>query len=288
MDSSRRHRFIKSAHCFQAFQAMRIPLHAASTGYFLIVSLFPGLVLLLSLLRYTSLDADRLSNLVAGLLPEVLRPAARDFVLNADRHFSGSMVGLSAGAALWSAGRGIYGLMQGLNSVYGVEETRGWLLTRLICTAYTFAFLLILLLTLILQVFGATLWKRFGGVSGGLLTWLAEFTVGRYCLLMALQTALFCWMYQVLPNRHSKFRQNLPGALLSSAGWLLFSDLYSLYTRYFSGFQSVYGSVYIIAVGMLWLYCCLSIVFYGGALNRWLRKSGEISGKNSMFFRKID
>lgn len=275
-------------HRFRHLRAMQIPLHAASAGYFLILSLFPALVLLLSLLRLTSLDAGSLSDLVAGLLPEVLRPAAREFVLNADRHFSGGMVGLSAGAALWSAGRGIYGLMQGLNSVYGIRETRGWLLTRLICTAYTFAFLLILLLTLVVQVFGATLLARFPDPSCAFLSWLASFAVGRYCLLVALQTTLFCWMYRVLPNRRSGFRENLPGALLASAGWLLFSDLYSLYTRYFSGFQSVYGSVYVLAVSMLWLYCCLSIVFYGGALNRWLRKSGEISPNNSMFCGKMD
>jgi membrane protein len=58
--------------------------------------------------------------------------------------------------------------------------------------------------------------------------------------------------------------------VLAALGWLGFSDAYSLYVAHFSGFANVYGSVYAVALAMLWLYCCISIVFYGGGLNRYL------------------
>lgn len=263
---------------------LQIPLYAAGAGYFLILSLFPALVVLLGLLRLTTLDVESLGKLLAGILPETLLPAAREFIRNADRHFSGSMVGLSALTTLWSAGKGIYGLMLGLNRVYRVRETRNWLLTRVICTAYTFAFLLILLLTLMLQVFGNVL---AAGLSSRVPEPLRRFLTSvllRGCLLVALQTGFFCLMYRVLPNRSPGFRENLPGALLACAGWLLFSDLYSLYTESFAGLRGVYGSVYALALGMLWLHCCLSILFYGGALNHWLQTSGE----KPVFFGKMD
>ena len=48
--------------------------------------------------------------------------------------------------------------------------------------------------------------------------------------------------------------------------------LFSVYVERFSRYSSVYGSVYAVALSMLWLYLCLSIVFYGGALNRLLKK----------------
>jgi len=63
-----------------------------------------------------------------------------------------------------------------------------------------------------------------------------------------------------------------PGAVFSSLGWLIFTQLYSVYVEYFAGLSLVYGSVYAVALSMLWLYFCISIVFYGGALNYWLRK----------------
>ena len=76
----------------------------------------------------------------------------------------------------------------------------------------------------------------------------------------------------VLPNRKNRFWDALPGALMASAGWLIFSNLYSVYVEYFAHLSNVYGSVYAIALSMLWLYFCMAIVFYGGALNRLLRE----------------
>ena len=92
----------------------------------------------------------------------------------------------------------------------------------------------------------------------------------RFFLLLFVQTSIFTLMFMVLPNRPNRFWDSLPGALLASLGWLIFSDLYSIYVERFAGLTSVYGSVYAVALSMLWLYCCVSIMFYGGALNRYL------------------
>ena len=89
----------------------------------------------------------------------------------------------------------------------------------------------------------------------------------RAALLFVLQTGFFVAMFTVLPNRKNTPGESLPGALLASAGWLVFSKLYSVYVEHFAKLSNVYGSVYAIALSMLWLYCCMSIVFYGGALN---------------------
>ena len=92
----------------------------------------------------------------------------------------------------------------------------------------------------------------------------------RFFFLLILQTTIFTVLYMVLPNGKNTFFDSLPGALLASSGWLIFSDLYSIYVENFSGYANVYGSVYAVALSMLWLYFCMAIVFYGGALNRLL------------------
>ena len=92
--------------------------------------------------------------------------------------------------------------------------------------------------------------------------------------LLAVQTAFFTAMFMVLPNGRNRFRDSLPGALLASSGWLIFSDLYSIYVEHFARLSNIYGSVYAVALAMLWLYCCMSIVFYGGSLNRYLMEHG--------------
>ena len=92
----------------------------------------------------------------------------------------------------------------------------------------------------------------------------------RFVLLLVLQTLLFCAMFMVLPNRKNRFSDSFPGAVLASMGWLIVTELFSVYVEHFRGYSSIYGSVYAVALSMLWLYFCLSILFYGGALNRLL------------------
>jgi len=253
----------------------KIGIHAAGAGYFIVLSIFPLLVLLLALLRYTGLQVDTLMDLVAGFLPEALLPSAKRLIVSTYRNTSGAVISLSALTGLWSASRGVYGLLTGLNAIYEVPENRGYFYTRGISVFYTFLFLLMLLVTLVLNVFGRTLLQAIHFDNVTLLQFLWEIVDWRFILMLLLQTGLFSAMFMALPNKRNSFRQSLPGALLASVGWLIFSDLYSAYVENFSGYANVYGSVYAVALSMLWLYFCISIVFYGGALNHYLMLKGK-------------
>ncbi len=248
-----------------------ITTHAAGTCYFLVLSVFPLLVLLLALLRYTGLQVQTLTDLVAGFLPAALMPAAKRLILSTYQNTSGLVVGVSAVTGLWSASRGLHSLRKGLNAIYQVEEERGYLVTRAISMLYTVLFLLMLLVTLVLNVFGTTLLYWLPMQDHSVLQFLWDVVDMRFLLMLLLQTALFTAMFMALPSgRHNSFWSSLPGAVLASLGWLIFSDLFSIYVENFSGYANIYGSVYAVALSMLWLYCCISIVFYGGVLNHYL------------------
>ena len=251
-------------------QRMRIPGHAANAGYFIVVSVFPGLVLLLSILRYTRLDAGDLMQLLQGVIPAALLPSAEKLIISTYAQTSKAMISVSAIGALWSASRGMHGVLQGLNAIYGVREDRGYWYTRSISVLYTFALLLVLLLTLVLNLFGEALVDLLE--SSRIPAWqiLSGVLDLRFVLLLVLQTLLFCAMFMVLPNRKNRFSDSFPGAVLASMGWLIFTELFSVYVEHFRGYSGIYGSVYAVALSMLWLYFCLSILFYGGALNRLL------------------
>lgn len=250
--------------------SLDIPTHASYTGYFTILSVFPLLVLVMNLLRYTGLQVETLINFLDGVLPAALMPAVERLLLNTYRNSSGVMISFSAVTALWSASRGIYGLLRGLNSVYEVKEDRGYLFTRGISVVYTFLFLLVLLLTLVLHVFGNTLLDMLPHQDSALFQIMARIIHSRFFMLLLIQTTFFTAIYTVFPNRRNKVSQSLPGALLASLGWLLFSNIYSLYMERITVYTTIFGSVYAVALSMLWLYWCLSIVFYGGALNHYL------------------
>ena len=248
---------------------LRIGVHAANTSYFLILSVFPTLVLLLGLLRYTRFGEAELVELLTGILPSALLPEA-EVLIHRLQSANSAMVGLSALGALWAASRGIFGLLTGLNAIYGVSENRGYFYTRAISLFYTFAFLFVLLLTLVLHVFGTGLLEYLRQNTGGFIQFALRVIDLRFFLLLALQTALFAGMFMALPNRAGRLSDSLPGAFFASSGWLIFSHLYSIYVENFSNYDTLYGSVYAMAVSMLWLYFCICILFYGGVLNRWV------------------
>ena len=261
---------LKITNIAQQLSDLKIAAYASQACFFLVLAVFPALVLLLSLLRYTGLEVSHFTDMLQGFLPEALMPYAKRLILSTYQNTTGTLISISAVTALWSASRGIYGLLTGLNSVYGVKEDRGYLYTRSVSVFYTFAFLLVLLLTLVLHVFGATLTHFLEIADTPVLDFLAGVVDLRFFLLLFAQTVLFTAMFTVLPNRRIRVRDSIPGAVLASIGWLVFSNLYSIYVERFATLSNIYGSVYAVALSMLWLYCCVSIVFYGGALNRYL------------------
>jgi membrane protein len=184
---------------------------------------------------------------------------------------TGTWLSVSAITALWSSSRGMYSFVVGLNSIYQVKENRGYLRTRLLSVGYTFAFLIVLILTLVFHVFGRDLLLWLSGLP--IPAFLMNLLDVRIFVLLILQTLLFSGMYTVLPNESCRWRESLPGALLAAIGWQIFTNGYSVYSQRFTAYANIYGSVYAVALGMLWLYFCICIVFYGGVLNEYLKKS---------------
>ena len=250
-----------------------IPLHAAYAGYFIVLAAFPALLVILNVLRYTGIQVENLIELMRDVIPQALMDMAEELVYSTYLNSSGTVLGLSALTALWSASRGIYGILRGLNAVYDVGENRGYFYTRGISVVYTFLFVLVLLLTLVLHVFGNTLLNWLTMVDNGVVIFLMDLIDLRFFLLLIVQSLIFTLMFMVLPNERHHFLDSLPGGILASIGWMVFSDLFSMYVENFNSYANIYGSVYAVALSLLWLYCCLSILFYGGALNHYLSKA---------------
>ena len=260
----------RTVHACRSIAKMNVPVYAGNASFFIVLAVFPGLLLVLGILGYVGLGAEDLAGALQGVLPKALLAPAEALILNTYDHLTVGVVGFTAITTLWSASRGVYGLITGLNGIYGVSENRGYLYTRAISVVYTFAFLLVLVVTLALHVFGAGLLEILSRTTHPFFRFLMKHINWRFFVLLFLQTWIFTAMFMALPNRKNRFRDSLPGALLASCGWLIFSDLYSIYVERFATLSNVYGSVYALALSMLWLYFCISIVFYGGALNAFL------------------
>lgn len=265
----------KAVKAGQAIASLNIPLRAGYGAYFLILSAFPALLLVLNSLRYTSLTVADLMAVLENVLPEALTESIQELVMSTYRNSSSAVAGVSLLTLLWSSSKGVYGVLNGLNAVYGVEEDRGYVYTRGISVVYALLFLLVLVLTLVLHVFGNALMDLLYGIDNPVIIFLMDMIDLRGAFLLVVQMLLFTAIYMVLPNRRNGFLASLPGAVFSAVGWTVFSWVYSIYVTNFTRISNIYGSVYSIAISMLWLYCCVSILFYGAALNTLLTRFRE-------------
>ena len=253
--------------------SMQIPLYAANACYFLFMAVFPALLLVLASLRFTPLSAVDLIGLLENLLPSALMGAAESLIVSVYYNSSAGLLGISAIAALWSSSTGIHGLIAGLNSVYGVKEGRDWLHTRLLSLGFTFVFLIVLIVTLVFQVFGGALADQFLLGRGAFVRFLVGLIDWRSVWLLAVQVLIFALIYMVLPNRTNPFVQCLPGAVFAALGWQVFSGVFSFYVEHMvTRYTNIYGSVYTVAIGLLWGYSCVCILLFGGVMNRLVKR----------------
>lgn len=258
----------------QSLCGLDVPVYAANAAYFMILAVFPMTMLILNLLSYTTLSSGTLIDLLATVVPEALMPLVTRILSEMFQSSSTTLVSVSALAALWAASRGVFGILVGLNRVYGVTEDRGYVYTRLLSLVYTFLFLVVLILTLALHVFGQTIMAQLPQSDNPMFHLVKNVITNRYLVLLVIQSALFLAMYMFLPNRRNKLLPTLPGAILASLGWQLFSNFFSIYAERFSNYDTVYGGLSVVAMAMMWLYICMAILFYCGGINKYLSDIG--------------
>lgn len=240
---------------------------AAQAAFFIILSFFPFVMFLLTLLNYLPISADDLRTFASGILPPTINNFLNAVFSELVEKSSGTVLSITVIAALWSASRGMLALVHGLNAVYGYKETRNYFFIRGISMLYTLGFATLLVITLILLVFGNQLYEfiiRKLPLLGDLALVIMSI---RTLVTMTVLTVFFLLLYLIIPNRKSKVLRELPGAIITAGGWLLFSFLFSFYIDHMNGYTYTYGSLTTLAICMLWLYFCMYILFLGAEIN---------------------
>ena len=253
--------------------------YAAQAAYFIILSFIPFMLLLMTSIKYTPLTREEVINVVMQVCPESFEGFIRGIVWEVYAKSLG-VVPISALIALWSAGKGIQALTNGFNSIYQVQETRNFFVTRVRSVVYTLVFVIAIILTLILQVFGNSLQRELSSRFPVLDRLVTTIISMRVMISLCLLSLVFVMMYKFIPNRKATFRSQLPGAVLSAVCWSAFSFFFSLYVDFFSVTSNMYGSMTTIVLILLWMYFCMMFVMIGAQVNyyfeeqfRWIRQA---------------
>lgn len=254
---------------FAYMRKKNIAAFAASTAFFLFLSLIPMLMLLCALIPYTPLTKAGLMSAVTGIVPGSMESLMIGVITDVYDKSIG-VVSVTAIVTLWSAGKGILALMRGLNVVYDVEEERNYFVLRLIASFYTVLILVLMILSLVLLVFGnffAVFLESRIPQSSHLFDLLFQC---RTVFSWIFVTAAISMIYTYIPGKKLSFRRQIPGAAMASTGWSVITWAFSVYIECFDGFNT-YGRLAAIIVLMLWFYVCMYVVLTGAMLNRYFR-----------------
>lgn len=248
-----------------------ISAYAAQTAYFLIMSFIPFVLFLTAIVQYTPLTYREVRQAIVGVVPENLQ----GFVLNIVAEVfskSAAVLPISALMALWSSGKGMQALINGLNTIYHVRETRNWLINRIYSMFYMLLFVLALIASLLLLVMGSRIHMLISDYIPFLGNIIGRILNAKTFLVFVMQFLVFLVLYRYLPNRKASLKSQVPGAFFTAAAWSVFSYLFSLYFTFFPDFSIMYGSLSTLILVMVWLYFCMNLLLYGAEVNAYFEK----------------
>ncbi|MEF9916165.1 MAG: YihY/virulence factor BrkB family protein [Lachnospiraceae bacterium] len=240
--------------------------YAAQSAFFIVLSLIPIILLLLTLVQFTPVTKGDVMTAVVQVIPKSIYPTIISIV-NQVYNQSRTVIPLTAVVAVWSAGRGVLSMSSGLNCVYGSKETRNYVYLRIRAGFYTLLFLAAIVLSLIILVFGNSL-SIFINSYFPVVKHIMDYLIAtRTIFAIVILTMINMTIYRFLPNKKVLFRRQLPGAIFTAIGWVFASFLFSAYLDIFKGFSDMYGSLTTIVLIMLWLYFCMYVMLLGGEIN---------------------
>ena len=246
-----------------------ISAFAASTAFFLFLSLIPALMLLCAILPYTPVTKANLMYLAREITPDAM-DALLVSIISDVYDKSVGIISVTVAATLWSAGKGVLALMRGLNAINDVEENRNYLLLRIVASLYLILMIFAVLLSVLIMVFGNSLIRLTEGFvpqTSYLFDILIHF---RTPLVWAVLTVIIALMYAYVPGTRQGFKIQLPGAVFAAVGWSIMTWAFSLYVDEFNGF-TMYGNLTTIIILMLWLYAAMYIILAGAFINRYFK-----------------
>ena len=244
---------------------------AAQLSFYFLLSLFPLLIFLFTLLAYLPFTQDDILNLVRSYTPDdsmVLIEETLGDVMQAN----GTLLSFGVIGTIWSASNGMNAIIKAFNHAYRVKENRPFYISRGMSILLTFAMIFVFMVALLLPVFGKQIGIFLFDGMGLSEEFLSIWNSLRWVISTIVLFIVFTMLYWLAPNKRLKCLTVLPGSIFTTAGWALVSLLFSYYVENFGNYTATYGSLGGIIVLMIWFYLSGLIIIVGGEINAFLSK----------------
>jgi len=240
---------------------------SAELAYFFLLSLFPFLIFLMTLIGYLPISSDFVLDFIRQYAPGETMRLIEETIRNIVDTQNGKLLSFGVIATLWSASNGINAIVRALNRAYDVNESRHFLIARLMAILLTFAMIFVIVVALLLPVFGREIGYFIFSTFGLSEMFLTVWNTLRWLVSATILCIVFTGLYFIAPNLRLKISEAYPGALFATVGWIVVSLAFSYYVGNFGHYSVMYGSLGGVIVLLIWFYLTGIIVVLGGEIN---------------------
>lgn len=262
------------------FKDDELPDRAAALTYYGVLSVFPALLVLVSLIGLGGRGTtQRLIDNLGGAAPGSVRQIVQDAIGNLQRsqNTAGVLAIVGLLTALWSASGYVAGFMRASNAIYDVPEGRPVWKTLPIRVGVTALMMVLLSATAIGVVVSGSLAARVGELFGFGSTAVTVWNIAKWPVLLLIVSLMFAILYWASPNVKQGFRWVTPGGLLAIVLWVVASAAFAVYVANFAKYNKVYGSVAGVIIFLVWLWISNLAILIGAELNAELERGRAIA-----------
>jgi membrane protein len=265
----------------QQFQEDNLSDWAAALTYYAVLSIFPGLLVLVSVLGLIGQSVTKpLINNIATISPgpvhEILTNGARS--LEQSGNTAGILLVVGGIAALWSASGYVGAFMRAANAIYDVPEGRPFWKTVPIRLGLTVMAGVLLIVASLMVVFTGRLAEAVGRLAGIGKAAVDVWDIVKWPVLAVIVSLLFAILYSFAPNaRHSGFRWITPGGLLAVLLWIIASAGFAFYVANFGSYNKTYGTLGGVIIFLVWLWISNLAVLLGAEFDAELERGRSIA-----------
>lgn len=258
---------------------------ASQLAYFFLLSLFPALVFLITMMGYLPIQTQDVLEFLNQYAPRDAMALIKPNVDNIVNNQNGGLLSFGVVATLWAASNGVNAIMNAFNRAYDIKETRPFYMTRILSIVLTLSMIFVIVFALILPVFGKVIGETIFQTLGLSDSFLEAWKALRLLMSFVVLFVVLSFLYKFAPNRKVSPKEVVSGALFAAVGWVVVSYLFAFYVDHFGNYSNTYGGLGGIIILMLWFYLTAWVILLGGEINA-LLNCYRMHGKDSHHKKK--
>ena len=253
---------------------------AAALTYYGVLSIFPALIVLVSILGLIGESAtqpliDNLGSVAPGPAKEIFTSAIEN--LQGSSGASGVFFIVGLAAAIWSASGYVSAFMRASNAIYDMEEGRPIWKTLPVRVGLTVLLMVLTAISAVAVTLSGGLAKQAGNVIGVGDTAVQVWNIAKWPALILFVSFMFAVLYWAAPNvKQPGFKWLSPGSVLAVIGWVIASVAFAFYVANFGSYNKTYGALAGPIVFLVWLWISNIMILLGAEFNAELERGRAI------------